>query len=329
MTISLAQECPLERPVDAPSWSENFALVFADPASGASALYSIGTWYRDTSVWRENLAVALPDGRIAVARGFGRNSRGAVVSASLSRYEIRTPDRAVSLTYDGPATCHTFQEMMQSGVLGGKTHRLRLHLDFEACAPTWDMHEAHQSDPTGIAGAMHIEQLGRVSGSVRLDGDELAIRDAVSCRDHSRGRRDVSLFRNHCWINGVFPGGKGFQLYFFRIHGNDGPALSLATVIAEGSHHRASIERIELADGPDDFGGEHSVVLKSALGEMRIDIRQVLATIPLHMSAPFDPAFGIGRGSYGLLFDEPVRMHCNGETGFGWCERGFSKHRIR
>ena len=273
--------------------------------------------------------MALPDGRIAVARGFGRNTGGAVVSASLSRYEIRAPDRAVALAYDGPATCHTLEEMMQPGVGSGRTHRLRLTLDFAACAPTWDMHAAHHADPTGIAGAMHIEQLGRVSGSVRLDGDELAIRDAVSCRDHSRGKRDISLFRNHCWINGVFPGGKGFQLYYFRMHGTDGPALSLATVIAEGAHHPAGIEHIELVDGPDDFGRDHSVVLQSSLGEMRIAVRQVLATLPLHMSAPFDPAFGVGRGSRGVLFDEAVRMQCNGETGFGWCERGFSRHRIR
>jgi hypothetical protein len=44
------QESPLA--VDArpgtPFWSENFALVFADPVSQVAGLYSIGTWYQDT-----------------------------------------------------------------------------------------------------------------------------------------------------------------------------------------------------------------------------------------------------------------------------------------
>jgi len=47
------------------------------------------------------------------------------------------------------------------------------------------------------------------------------------------------------------------------------------------------------------------------------------------MTSPFNPAFGIGQGSYGLLFDEPIRIGWNGETGFGWCERGFARQPIR
>lgn len=214
MSTPLSDECPLERRPTTPLWSENFALVFADAQSRTSALYSIGTWYHDPSVWRENLAVTLPDGRLAVTRNFGRNTKGAVVSAALSRFEIVQPDQTVRLSYDGPAWLHSLEEMLQTGLHNGKTSRITLDLTFDATAPMWDMHAAHRADPTGIAGAMHIEQLGRVNGTLQLDGSLVDIRDAASCRDHSRGARDITNFRNHCWINGQFPSGRGFQLYY-------------------------------------------------------------------------------------------------------------------
>ena len=65
MATRLNDECALENPPTTALWSENFALVFTDPRSRTAALFSIGTWYHDTSVWRENLAVRLPDGRSA------------------------------------------------------------------------------------------------------------------------------------------------------------------------------------------------------------------------------------------------------------------------
>jgi len=218
---------------------------------------------------------------------------------------------------------------METGLHCGKTNRLRLDLTFEASAPMWDMHAEHKADPTGIAGAMHIEQLGRVGGMLQLDDREIGIRDAFSCRDHSRGARDVTNFRNHCWINGSFGSGRGFQLYFFKMHGLEGPALSLATVVQDGKHHPATIEHVEVVDDAEDFGRHHTVVLRSTLGEMRISVDEVLATLPIHMTSPFNPAFGIGQGSYGLLFDEAIRVGWNGETGFGWCERGFARQPIR
>jgi hypothetical protein len=325
---SLSDECALsERPTN-PFWSENFALVLNDPVSRTSALYSIGTWFHDTSVWRENLVLTLPDGRILVALNFGRNTGGSVVSASLSRYEIVTPDRSVRLAFDGPVWAHTLAELVDKGMHTGKTSRLNLSLTFEATHPMWDMHAGHGSDATGIAGAMHMEQIGRLSGTIAVDGDEIAVRDAYSCRDHSRGGREVSRFRNHCWINGRFPGGRAFQLYFFRMHGIEGPALSLANILDGQDRHAATIEQIEVMDAPGDAGRTHRVVLQSDLGEMQIAVSKVLATIPMHMTAPFNPTAGTGRNSFALMFDEAVQLEWNGETGYGWSERGSARTRL-
>jgi hypothetical protein len=324
MTIDHAQEYALEKRPDTALWSENFALVFADPEQRISALYSIGTWYQDTSVWRENLVLTLPDGEILVGRNFGRNTRGAVVSASLSRYEIIEPDKKVKLSYDGPASSNTFQDLMRVGSNGGKTRRLRLALDFTATSPTWDMHAGHAQDKTGLAGAMHIEQLGQCEGLIRVDDREFAIKRAYACRDHSRGARDNRQYRNHCWLNGRFSGGRGFQLYNFRMHHIEGVALSLATVIEGGKHHAATIEHIDYVNGPEEFGRLQSVLLKSTLGDMKISVNEVLSSIPTTMTSPFNPAAGVQTGLYGQMFDEGIRIEWNGATGFGWSERGYS-----
>jgi hypothetical protein len=330
MATELSQECPLrseQRPTTS-FWSENFALVYADPETRTSSLFSIGTWFHDTTIWRENLAVTLPDGQVATARNFGRNTRADIVSASLCRYEILEADQAVKLSYDGPVWTHSLQELLQDGLPNGRTRRLSLELTFAASHPMWDMHAGHASDATGIAGSMHIEQLGRVNGRLQLNDREIVIRNAYSCRDHSRGGREVSKFRNHCWMNGVFSDGRGFQLYYFKMHGLVEPALSLATIMHGDERVPATIEHIELTDSPSDHGKLQTVVLSSKLGEMKIRVTDVLGTIPIHMTAPFNPAFGVGQGSHGLLFDEAVLLEWNGQRGIGWSERGFSKQKI-
>jgi len=331
MKIDPGQEYPLDaaaRP-STPLWSENFALVFADPVQRVSALYSIGTWYRDTSVWRENLAVTMPDGQILVARNFGRQTGGAVVSASLSRYEIIEPEQSVRLAFDGPVSTQSFADLMRSGANGGQTRQLKLDLRFQARAPIWDMHAGHNTDATGVAGAMHIEQLGVCDGSLEVDGQKRAIAGAQSCRDHSRGARDITQYRNHCWINGSFPGDRHFQLYIFRMHHIDGIALSLANVFQGREPHAATIEQVEYVEGVADTGKLQTIVLRSALGDMKIAVREVYATIPITMTAPFNPAVGILNGPHGQIFDEAIRIEWEGKVGYGWSERGFSKQPIR
>jgi len=325
MSLNSSQEYPLEARPETPLWSENFALAITDPQNRVYALYCIGTWYHDTSVWRENLAVALPDGKIVVARHFGRNTAGPVVSASLSKYEITEVNKKVRLSYSGPVWTYSFQDLLRYGANAGKTKQLTLDVAFEATTPIWDMHAGHGKDPTGLAGAMHIEQLGRCDGTLRFDSHETLIRNAQSCRDHSRGSRDVTNYRNHCWINGTFSGGRSFHLYVFKMHYIEGTALSCATVVQDNVHYPATIEQIAYVDGPEDFGILHSFLLRSALGDMRIAVKEVLATIPESMTSPYNDIIGVVRDSHALLFEEPIRIECNGESGFGWCERGFSK----
>jgi hypothetical protein len=172
---------------------------------------------------------------------------------------------------------------------------------------------------------MHNEQLGRGSGLMRVDGREIRIRNAFMIRDHSRGSRSVAQYLSHCWINGSFPGNRGFQAYIYKMRNIEGIALSHAMVSQGDAQHLATIEHVEFVGGIEDVGKLHTLVLRSALGEMKVKITDVLSTIPFTMTAPFDLAVGVVNVPHGLVFDEAVRMEWDGKKGLGWSERGFAK----
>ena len=325
MDIKTENEYPLTNKPGTPLWSENFALVFNDPVNKVSALFGVGTWYLDTSVWRENFAVTLPDGQVLVGRQFGRNTHDGVVSAAFLRYEIVEPEKKVRLAYDGPVWSYRIEELLRQGAIGGKAQRLQLTLDFDAIAPIWDMHAGHKSDKTGLAGAMHTEQLGRCNGVLKINDTEIQIRDAFGNRDHSRGARDIGNYRNHCWIQGSFPGGRCFQLYVIRMHHIEGIAMSNALVTQDGVQYPATVEQVEFVESSDDRRKPHTVVLKSALGEMTLRATSLYATIPVVTTSPFNLTMGIVKEPHALMFDEPMTVEWNGQTGYGWSERGFSK----
>ena len=328
MDIKAENEYPLKNKPDTPLWSENFAMVFNDSVNKVSALFGIGTWYLDTSVWRENFAVTLPDGQVLVGRQFGRNTRDGgdnVVSAAFLQYGIVDAEKKVRLVYDGPVWSYRIEELLNQGAIGGKAQRLKLTLDFDAITPLWDMHAGHKTDKTGLAGSMHTEQLGRCNGVLKINDTEIVIRDAFSNRDHSRGSRDIGNYRNHCWIQGTFASGRSFQIYVIRMHHIDGIAMSNAMVTQDGVQYPATVEKIEFVESADDRRKPHTMVLKSALGEMTLRATNLNATIPVVTTSPFNLTIGIVKEQHALMFDEPMTVEWNGETGYGWSERGFSK----
>ena len=322
----ISHEYPLAKQLDSELWSENFALAMSDTTNEISMLYSIGTWYDDTSIWREKLSIQMPDGHILIGRNYGRNTGGSVVSGALSRYEIIEHEKQVRMQWNGPVWSHSFDELMTRGFNGGLARNLNLDVHFEATTPIWDMKKDGQKDKTGITGAMHTEQLGRCHGSLRYNGQNWAISKALSCRDHSRGKRDFAPYKTHCWINGEFENGRAFQLYAAEIYGLDGPALSSATVIEDGVHYPATITHVEFISGHDDYRKRQTIGLESAIGKMQIEVTRVRSCLPVSVVTPFEAQAGIIKDrDYGLIFDETVDLLWNGHTGLGWSERGWSK----
>jgi hypothetical protein len=325
MKVDFSREYPLESRPSTPHWCENFALMTSDVGNYLSVFFNIGTWYADTSIWREVFAVALSDGRTFVARNYGRNTGGSIVSASLARYEIVEPGSRFRLVFDGPVWLHTRDELVDRGFYGGASRLLKLNLTFEAVTPLWDMN-GERDDDTSLSGAMHTEQLGLCHGTLRFDGRELTIANATSVRDHSRGVRSGVQYKNHCWIQCMFPGNRSFHLYAIKLHNASGVAMAQATVIQDNCHYSATIKEIIFLDRIEDAREKQTIVLESALGEMKIDVLEPFTSFPVSFVDPWDLQHGFIDGvPHTSLFDGSAIMEWAGKRGVGWYERGFSE----
>jgi hypothetical protein len=327
MSMNDQNEFPLERQPDVAFASENFALMCLDSNARVAVLYSIGTWHFDTSVWREVLAVAFEDGSLAVAKNFGRGTRGNTVSACLSQYQIVESGKRVHLSFNGPASYRPFDELVKRGLVNtGEPRKLKLDIEFEAVAPMWDMKGQHD-DKTGIAGSMHTEQIGSCSGTIAFAARNVQVRGGYAVRDHSRGPRTTEKYERHCWLNGRFESGRCFHTYTMDVDGVSRPAMSHAVVFEGDKPFPAEIKEIEYIRGPGDARKLHRFILSSALGEMRIDVTGVISSVPVSMLEPFDLSPGampdVSAGvRNGIVFDEAVEIEWLGTKGVGWSERG-------
>ena len=76
-------------------------------------------------------------------------------------------------------------------------------------------------DKLGEIRTVHYEQVGRVRGTVQLDGETHPV-DLRSVRDHSFGRRQWNTWRQHLWFSGVREDGVAFTAACIR-YGFIGP----------------------------------------------------------------------------------------------------------
>jgi hypothetical protein len=123
----------------------------------------------------------------------------------------------------------------------------------------------------------------------------------------------------------LFPGNRAFQLVSMCAHGVEGVATAHATVVDNNRHYPATIRQLTYASSVDDICTGQTIILDSELGEMRIEVKKVFATMPLSMIAPWDVQIGNLIGfPHALGFEESAFMEWNGNIGVGWYERGFS-----
>lgn len=316
-------EFPIRDVPDIPSWSENYAAMFASCEEQVSLFHSVGRWHGDASIWRELIMVSLPDDRILYHRGYGRASTETIVSGGLTRYEVIEPGRRVHLTFDGPMAQSTVTELMSHGARTESMSRVTVDLAFEGVAPIWNM-KGDSDAAMALAGGMHIEQIGQASGTICCNGKRHSFDRGYAVRDHSRGPREIERYAGHNWLNGVFPDGTAFHVYAIKLHDREGVGMSNAVVIQGEKIMVAFVRHTEFAGSTNDRGIPHSIVLECEIGEMAIDVIEVRNSVPMGMVSPFDTGPGIVKHIWsGFLLDEAVRIRWNGQEGVGWSERGF------
>lgn len=326
MTIAkIPDEFPIAEIPSIPLWSENFALMAADLASNLSIFYSIGRWHGDPSLWREVVGITLPNTQIIYSKSYGRGGSAKTGPAgALSKYEVLEPGKRLKLSFDGPVRESSHRDLIELGPREGSAKRAQLELVFDAVAPIWDMQQGSVEAQT-IAGAPHMQQIGKVNGTLAYDGQIHRFTDGYSIRDHSRGIRDVLAYRRHCWISGRFPeAGRAFHMYLIERQGAAGKRMANAAIMQDGVHYPAEVIHADLLEGPADVRKPHNVVLKSELGEMHINIAELVTSFPSGVIHPYENLPGtLPHENSALCLDEGARMRWDTNDGIGWSERAI------
>ncbi len=132
------------------------------------------------------------------------------------KYECLEPGRTWKISYKGKIQGQ------------GKPHEMDLDLTFRARGPLVNFKDI--TDPAETAAIVarekwtrdffsrlkeikktHLEQGGRLSGTIRLDGEEVTV-DWRSVRDHSWGIRVWGSWKRHVWLSGALDDGETFNL---------------------------------------------------------------------------------------------------------------------
>lgn len=318
-------EYPAETFLDIPWWCENYALMSGDPNSRISVFYGSGRWHGDLSVWREIVAVNLPDGRTVFAKGFGRRGDDKGPGGAFAKLDVLEDGALFRLTYDGPMWQSTNAELLAHGFRDGATRRGRLDLSFRGVAPVWNMN-GDSAAAADIAGALHVEQIGAVNGSFEFDGQTHALVDGYSIRDHSRGPRQPSAYLGSCWASGYCAGSRtGYHVYAMSLRDRDGVNMSNGVVVKGDRLYPAQVISVTVPDNLDGVQQLLRVVLRSELGDTTIVASERIANVVTGMIAPYDTVVG-GRAGQpsAAIVDGLVRIEIDGEPGYGWSELGFA-----
>lgn len=309
---------------DIPMWSENYAFMIADPAQGVAIASQIGRWPVDAHIWREFFMIGLPDERIVYHKAFGRAATETLASASMFRIEVLEPDTAYRLVFDGPAAEDNRADLLERGVVVRPLTPLSFDLEMRGVAPSWDM-SGHAGSAHDLAGRMHIEQVGSVSGTIRYGDETFTLDGAFGQRDHSRGPRIITQLHRQCWTQGWFPSEDvTFNLYAMQIHGG-AEAMANASVSRGGVRYPATVKSVSFMNGPRDHAQRYSLAVDSELGPMEFHLKEVVTSMPCSFMSPYDKNPGSTPGFHAASSnEESVIWEWNGVEGVGWSERSFN-----
>lgn len=319
------EDKPLADLPDIPMWSENYAFMITDSTQGIAGFCLMGRWIHDPTIWRELLMVKLPDGTILHHKSWGKATAADVVSASLARIEILPETDHFRLTFDGPIAATDETRLRTRGVTNQTLRPCRIDILMTSDVPVWDM-SGHASSAEEIAGKMHVEQVGSASGTIAIGGATYELRDAFMQRDHSRGVREVSQFRRHCWAQGRFPErGVTFNCYSMFVFGREGEPMMNASVSRGDRRYPAEIVEIGYLSTRDDVREPYAITLTSELGEMRFTLVDFVASFPTAFLAPWDMSAGTYPDEHCVTgLEEAVVWDWDGARGEGWSERSYN-----
>lgn len=214
--------------------------------------------------------------------------RPAIRGAGPLRFQCVEPFRRWTMEFDGTAMQST-SEAERSGSRERVAVPLAFRFEAEMAAPPWPMggmtpemaKAMAEGDAGALMGGVRYEQLCRVTGNVTLDGATQAI-EGTGMRVRRQGVRNMAAALGHCQHSALFASGQAFGAIVMA-KGAAGPeAFNEAFVIdRDGTKHAARILRAPWMTRLEQ-GGDASLLLDTAIGEIRIEGEVLLSMFDHH-----------------------------------------------
>lgn len=332
-------EFPIPSPPTDPLWSENYVLTFYDPDTGVGGMLSMGRWVMNNRLWRNMTFITLPNDRVLVSRNMGSGPDPMIPDSGVFRLEVTEPNHALRYAFDGPMEERTMTDLNTVGWQVGANGPVRFELEFRSDLPMWDMHAglAH-GDRTENAAANynspdgHVEQNGRVTGTITCGDGETYLINAWATRDHSRGVRNFTRYKSHIWANGMFPSGRSFNIFSLKAHGFEGVAAGRSAAIVDGVMHEIRLRPDSQGwlDRPEQLFQPTSLSFDSdTLGPIEIACERLLTSVPLMLLFPADHYWSVPSQARAKnltwVNEQKAEWRWDGEEGWGHYERGNSR----
>lgn len=250
---------------------------------------------------------------------------GAVLGGGPLRFECVEPFRRWTFAFDGDAALSSTAEQMASGV-GTTRVPLAFKVEAEMAAPPWVMGgltseaaQAMQAAGSSLMGGHRYEQLCRVRGWLRFDGQRHAIA-GTGMRVRRRGVRNMAGSPGHCQHSALFPSGRAFGVnVFWPDAAGKSPFNEAFILSADGRRLPATVIEAPWMHRLETNTGPLSLVLETPEGRQAIEVQPLLRMFDHHFFEMADTS---------VLEQGVARYRWDGEESIGLIERCTLNERL-
>jgi hypothetical protein len=307
-------------------WSESAQFTCYDPVSGIAAYMHWGLLGRE--IWEAIFALYLPSGEVMVSRTFAPRVEGQPMRTGEAEIYPIVPRESWRMRYDGVARRMLMADLASDPLTDGPTERVKLDLIGTGTTPSFGKGmrlKREEMDPqddnlTVSGSGLHIEQSMRVKGTIEIHDNVIQF-DAFGHRDHSCGPRHNGHMYRESWVNGTFPDGTIFHCV--QVFCTARPTYFMG-------YMWKGTEFLPITDysGPlltGTLGEPRDFTISFTCEGKREEITgELLGALPLTLM-PQGMYPGTLPGQVDLACEGPGRWVWNGQVGYGWVERVFTR----
>lgn len=315
-------------------WSESYQTDVYDPDTQTGIHMHFGRAPFNVRLWHDIFAAYLPGDEFLVSKNFRYgDDPGSAPEGGAVRYECREPFREWTKRFRGAAMRVTGEQLRSGALTDGMHTAVELEINWRAVTPAFNAGMlAERTDEAfwHAANASHYQQFGSVTGYLAYDGNRVPI-DGYSMRDHSWGKRDLSILDNHVWLSGYFPSGRSFMVMHIEPRnehtGTDFTATSDISIDTGNGLEAATIGHIPLITQDSQIMDPYTLELTTADGKTHRIEATIVQACPINLLGKNEMGFGTDYRpqSTHALWETFARYEWDGEVAYGLTERSVAR----